>query len=206
MPRKLKVDFTNVESYIKCEEGEHIAILREIEEKVSSSNNDMLTGKFEVVNGSSTGAVVYNNFTLTEKSLWVLKSFLDAVGMKAEGKVLLDIDKIIGKKCIISVLHEEYNGNMTAKINGFKALKAKPAPAAEEDDEYEEEEEAPKPKPKAPSKPAPKKPPVEVEDEEEEDEEPAPPPKKKAPTPPPAKAKAKAKPVAEDDDDDWEEA
>lgn len=229
MPRKLKVDFTDVESYSKAEEGEHIAVLRELEEtEAKESGNDMIVAKFEVIKGESKGAIVYDRYVLVEKALFRFKNFLEAVGMKADGKIQVDLDKLIGKKVIIDVKHEEYNGQERAKIDAYKALSAKAAQSAKdaEDDEDEddieddEEEETPPPKKKKPAAPAPdlkkKKKPApepeeeeEDEDEEEEEEEPAP--KKKKPSAPPAKKPTKPvkkkKPADEDeeDEDDWED-
>ena len=139
---KIKVDFTGVEATAKCEEGEHIAVLKSIEEKQSQGGNDMLSACFEVTAGVSAGSRVYDNFVLGETSLWKLKLFLECIDMKAEGKVAIDTDKMLGKKCIISVSHEEYNGQKRAKIQEYKKLAAPAAkkdapgkaPAADEDE------------------------------------------------------------------------
>ena len=118
----LKVDFSGVESYLKCAEGEHIAVLKETEVKTSEAGNDMISCTFEVVAGSSAGARVFDNFVLTEKALWRLKTYLECIGIKADGKLKLDTDKMKGKKCIIEVAHEEYKGQTRARISGFKKL------------------------------------------------------------------------------------
>lgn len=204
MARKKKFDFTGVESYVRASEGEHIAVVKSIEEKESQNGSDMLVFKFEVTRGSSTGATVYENFPLVEKALWKLKSFLEVVGMKADGKMILDLDKLAGKTCIIAVKHEEYNGNTRAKIDGFKKFEAEPEDDDIEDDEEEEEEPKKKPKKEEPKKKPKKAPEPEPEDEDEdEDEEETPPPKKKP------KKEEKKKPKKpepdDDDDDDWDE-
>lgn len=175
MAKKMKLDFTGIEAYVKCAEGQHVVKLIDIEETESQAGNDMLNATFQVVKGASTGAKLYDNFVLTEKALWKLQSFLVAVGMKADGKVVLDLDHLIGKQCIVEVAHEEYEGKTRARIQEFIKLAAK-AEDADEDDEDEDEEEAPAPK-KKPSKEAPaaksKKKPVEddFEDDEWEDDE-----------------------------------
>lgn len=184
MGKKMKLDFSGIEAFVKCAEGQHIVKLIEIEETESQAGNDMLNATFQVVKGASTGAKLYDNFVLTEKALWKLQSFLIAIGMKAEGKTVLDLDKIIGKTCIVEVAHEEYEGKTRARIQEFKKLAAK---ADEPDDEDDD-----------------------IEDDEEEEEEPTP--KKKAKTPPKkpqaAKAPKKKAPVEEDedwDDEDWDD-
>lgn len=188
--RRKKLDFTGIEAYVKCAEGQHVVKLVEIEETESQAGNDMLNATFQVAKGTSTGAKLYDNFVLTEKALWKLQSFLVAIGMKADGKIVLDLDKLIGKMCIVEVAHEEYEGKTRARIQEFIKLSAK----ASDDDEDAEDEDL-----------------EDDEDLEEEEEEPAPK-KKTKPASKPAKKpapKSKKKPVEDDDDDfddeDWDD-
>ena len=186
--RKLKVDMTGVGSFTRCPEGEHLVSVKKMEMgTVQGSGDDALKAVFEVLEGDGKGCSVFETFSLGEKALWKLKQFLLAIGVKADGKLSLDLDKLEGKKCLIDVIHEEYNGQKRAKISNY----AKPSEDSDEDDEdYDEED----------------------EDEEDEDEEPAPKSKKgakKAAAPKTAK-KSKKKPEPEpeedeDEDDDWDE-
>ena len=227
MGRTKKLDFTGVESFARCSEGVHTAKLIEIEETTTQAGDDMLKATFEVISGQDKGCRVFDNFTLSDKALWKLKQFLVAAGVKADGKVAVDLDKLIGKVCDITVIHEEYNGVTRAKISDYQKL-IKPAKAAdmedydeiEEDDEEEVEEVKPvkKAKPEAAPakkvKPAPE--PVEEtededwdDDDEEEEAPPAKPVKAAKAAKPEPKAKPKAKPAEdedEDEEDDWEDA
>lgn len=229
MARKLKLDFTGVESFSRCSEGIHRAKVAEIQEKTSQGGDDMLQVAMEVVAGADKGCRVFDNCVLSDKALWKFKQLLSALGVKCDGKVAVDLDGLIGKTCDIEVFHEEYNGQTRAKISNYSKVAAS-ANAEDDDDDEEEDEEEVKPskKPKAaPAKTPAKKKPVkkeepEDEDEEEdeddeEEEEEAPKPTKKKPAPEkkaaPAKKTAKKKPEPEpeedddeDDDDDWEEA
>ena len=165
---KKKVDFTGVENYTRCEEGQHIAKLVKIEEKETQAGDDMMVATFEVTMGESKGARVFENFVLTEKALWKLKGYLEAVGMKAEGKVVIDFDKLLGKACIIEVAHEEYNGTIRAKINEYKSLDQAP-----DDDDDEDDDDEPTPKKKAkkeePKKTKKKSKPEPEDDDDDED-------------------------------------
>ena len=229
MARKLKLDFTGVESYSRCSEGIHRAKVAEIQEKTSQGGDDMLQIAMEVVAGADKGCRVFDNCVLSDKALWKFKQLLSALGVKCDGKVAVDLDGLIGKTCDIEVFHEEYNGQTRAKISNYSKVAAS-ADADDDDDDEEEDEEEVKPSKKqkaAPAKAPAKKKPVkkdepEDEDEEEdeddeEEEEEAPKPTKKKPAPEkkaaPAKKTAKKKPEPEpeedddeDDDDDWEEA
>lgn len=230
--KKVRVDFTGVESFNRASEGQHVAKIVSAEMKASQGGNDMIVVAFEVTKGADKGCRAYENYPLAENALWKLKGMLQAIGMKCEGKVQLDLDKLVGKVCIIEVAHEEYDGKTRAKIQECRKLAA----TAEEDDEDEvdddidddeEEDEAPKKKESKPTskKKAPMNPPEDdddddededwdEDDEEEEDEEPAPKKKSSKKAAPakktPAKKSSKKKPEPEDDDDeddddDWDE-
>ena len=221
MARRVKVDMTGVESYSRCPEGEWLARLKKIEEvEIQGSGDDGLKAQFEVIKGDAKGCSVFETFSLTEKALWKLKSFLDAAGMKSSGRLSLDLDKLEGKTCIIDVIHDEYNGQKRAKISAY----IKPGNESDddedeaEDDEDEEEDTPKKTSKKAPAKKASKKRPEpeeddddedddEDEDEEEEEEEPPKKAKKPASKKTPAKktpSKKKAE-TEEEEEDDWEE-
>ena len=226
MARKLKLNMEGVESYTRCPEGEWLAKLTKIEMgEVQGSGDDCLKARFEVIKGSAKGNTVFETFALSEKALWKLKSFLEAIGVKATGKISLDLDKLEGKICIIDVVHDEYNGTKRAKISAY----IKPGDDSDEDDEEDEvdddeedddEEEPPKKSSKksAPAKKSSKKKPEPEEDddededdEDEEEEKPAPKSKKsdkKAPAKSAKKTSSKKKSEPEEDedeDDDWEE-
>ena len=181
MARKKKLDFTNVESFAKAAEGRHRVKIVEINEQTSQGGDDMLVFVFEVIKGESKGARVYENCVLTDKALWKLQQILQAIGIKCDGKVALDLDKLIGKICEIDVFHEEYEGRTRARIGEFfKVTSAK----SNDDEDVDDEDD--------------------IDDEDEEDEEPAPKKSKKQP----AKGKSKKKPEPdpeEDEDDDLDD-
>lgn len=180
MSRKVKVNMEGVESFTRCPEGEWLAQLKKVEMgEVQGSGDDCLKAQFEVIKGSAKGNTVFETFSLTEKALWKLKSFLDAAGMKSSGKLTLDLDKMEGKVCIIDVIHDEYNGQKRAKIASY--IK----PGEDEDDEDEDDED--------------------IEDEEDEDEDEAPKKSKKSSAKSAPAKKSKKRPEPEDDEDEDED-
>ena len=227
--RKLKVDMTGVESYTRCSEGEHLAKVKKVEMgTIQGSGDDCIKAVFEVLKGSDKGCQVFETFSLSEKALWKLKSFLQAIGIKADGKLTLDLDKLEGKTCVIDVVHEEYNGQKRAKISSYLKESSEDEDEDEDDEEEEddededEEEEAPKSKKSSSKKSAPakkgkKQPEPEDDDEDDEDEEEEEPPKKSVKKSSKKEAPAKSgkkskKPEPEEDeededdeDDDWDE-
>ena len=224
--RKLKVDMTGVESYTRCPEGEQVVRVKKMEMgTVQGSGDDALKAVFEVIKGEGKGCQVFETFSLSEKALWKLKQFLTAIGVKADGKLSLDLDKLEGKSCIIDVIHEEYNGSKRAKISAYikpsnDSDEDEDADEEDEDDEDEEDEEEVKPSKakKSPAKKTPakksKKPADDEDEDEDEDEEDEPPAKSKKGSKssknavPKKSAKKRPEPEEdedEDDDDDWDE-
>lgn len=219
MSRKMKLDFTGVESFLRASEGEHVCKIAAVDEKQSQGGNDMIVVQFEVVKGDDKGARVFENYPLVDTALWKLKALLQAIGMKADGKVQLDLDRLVGKICIINVIHEEYEGKVRAKVESVMKYSAateddEDADEDEEDLPFAEEAEKKAEKAKKPAKKEePMNPPADEEDddwdedEEEEEEKPAPKKEKKAKPQKeekPAKKESK-KSKSEDEDDDWDD-
>lgn len=177
--RKYKVDFTGVESFNKPAEGKHKAKITKVEETTSQGGNDMFKITFEVVAGPSKGCKVIENYPLIDTALWKLKSLLQAIGMSANGRVQIDLDKMEGKTLEIEVYYEEYNGQDRAKISQTNKIIASDADEdedeedeAEDEAEDEPEEEPPKPAKKAKKKAAPaKKPEPEPDDDWDDDDD-----------------------------------
>lgn len=219
MSRRMKVDMTGVESYSRCPEGQFPAKLVKLEEcTIQGSGDDGLKAKFEVTGGSGKGSNVFETFSLGEKALWKLKMMLEAMGLKASGKMTLDLDKLEGKSVGIEVVYDEYNGRKQAKIAQYLKLSELEDTEADEDDDDEDEDEEPvkKPTKKVPAKKSKKQPEPEDDDEDEdeddddedEEEEEKPAPKKsskKAPAKAAKKPVKKSKKDEDDDEDDWED-
>lgn len=183
MARKKKLDFTNVESFAKAAEGRHRVKIVEINEQTSQGGDDMLVFVFEVIKGKSKGARVYENCVLTDKALWKLQQILQAIGIKCDGKVALDLDKLIGKICEVDVFHEEYEGRTRARIGEFfKVTSAK----SNDDEDVDDEDD------------------IDDEDDDEEEEEPAPKKSKKSKKQH-AKGKSKKQPEPDPEEDEEEE-
>ena len=216
MSRRMKIDMTGVESYSRCPEGQFPAKLIKLEEcTIQGSGDDGLKAKFEVTGGSGKGSNVFETFSLGEKALWKLKMMLESMGIKANGKMTIDLDKLEGKTCGIEVIHDEFNGQKRAKIAQYLKLSDLEDTEADEDDEDdddedEDEEPVKKPAKKAPAKKSKKQPEPEDDDDEDEDdedeEEEKPAPKKSSKKAPVKTSKKSSKKTVEDDDeDDWEE-
>lgn len=212
---KKKIDFSNVETYERAPEGVHIAKITAVEETTFQSGNEGFKVAFEITKGEGKGCKVYENYPLTDTALWKLKTLLEAIKIKCDGRIMLDTDKMVGKLCEIEVNHEEYDGKTRARLANVRKIgvsKAEEDPEEDEDiddeidDEEEEEVEEKKPAKKPAKKTAKKQPEPEEDDEDEEDDEEEEKPAKKANKPAKkASSKAKKKAEPEEDDDDWDD-
>ena len=225
--RTITVDMTGVETFSKVSEGIHTAKVKEINTTTTQAGDDALQVIFEVIKGEDKGGRVFETFTLIDKALWKFKAFLKAIGVKHEGKIKIDLDKLIGKTCDIEVFWNEYNGQTYTKISDYFPIgktaydeEEDEEEEQEEDEEEEQEEEQEEVKPAKRGRPAKNKKPIKKEepeedeedddfddDEEEEEEEVKPAKRSKA-----AKEKKVAKskkavkePEPEDEDDDFDD-
>ena len=225
--RTITVDMTGVETFSKVSEGIHAAKVKEINTTTTQAGDDALHVIFEVIKGEDKGGRVFETFTLIDKALWKFKAFLKAIGVKHEGKIKIDLDKLIGKTCDIEVFWNEYNGQTYTKISDYFPIgktaydeEEDEEEEQEEDEEEEQEEEQEEVKPAKRGRPAKNKKPIKKEepeedeedddfddDEEEEEEEVKPAKRSKA-----AKEKKVAKskkavkePEPEDEDDDFDD-
>ena len=231
MGQKINIDLSGVETFQRASEGVHTCKIASAEVKQSQGGNDMIVVAFEVTKGADKGARVYENYPLIDTALWKLKGLLQALGMKADGKVRLDLDKLTGRVLTVTVIHEEYDGKLRARVESVAKLMAATDDADEfdeededefEDEEVEEEEEVEEKKPakkaaakKTTKKAAPKKkadPEPEEdddddwdEDEEEEEKPVAKKATKKATSKKTTKKPAKKEEPEEDEDDDWDD-
>lgn len=181
--RVVSVDMTGVETFSKVSEGIHTVRVKEINTSTTQAGDDALQVVFKVIKGNDKGGRLFETFTLIDKALWKFKAFLKAVGAKHEGKIKIDLDKLIGKICDVEVFWNDYNGQTYAKISDYYPLgKTSYDDDTEEEDEEEEVEQVKPKKRGRPAKKAAKKPEPEEDDDEDEDDD-----------------------FDDDDDDEWDE-
>ena len=214
MSRKVKVDLTGVENFLRANEGEHLCRIAEADVKASQSGNDMIVVQFEVTKGDDKGARVFENYPLIDTALWKLKGLLQAIGMKADGKVQLDLDKLVGKVCIVAVKHEEYEGKTRARVDYVTKYSSASEDDEDEDaddvEDEEEEKEEKKPAKSSAKKASKSKPEPEEDDDddwedEDEEEEEKPKKSKKPEAKSSKKPEKKSKKSKDEDDDDWDD-
>lgn len=104
----IQLDFTNVQEFSNLPLGKNLVKVSKVEQVKASTGTDMLRITFTDKNGN-TGL---DNFALTEKALWKLKSLLVALfRTNISGRMDLNTDAMIGKTCFVVVGEEEYVKN-----------------------------------------------------------------------------------------------
>lgn len=141
----LRVNFKGVSSRVLLPEGNYKVAVKSVEEKESSSGNEMLVWQFitkDCDEEAHNGASLYYHTTLTPQSLWSLKGLLEALGEDIpDGEHDIDPDDLEGAECIAVVEHEKYDGKIRAKMADFMALSDDDSGDDDEEDEEVEVEE-----------------------------------------------------------------
>lgn len=121
---KVSVDFSGVESGggRKIPEGEYLLKVVEVEMKDSQAGNQYLAFKYKVANGPFAGANIWDNVSLKSTALWRLRTLLECFGMNPpEGKMDLDLTKMVGKTIFVEVANETYQGKEKPRITNLIA-------------------------------------------------------------------------------------
>lgn len=115
-------DFTGVETFQRAPEGVHTAKVAKIDEVTFQGGNVGFKITFEVISGIGKGTRVIESYPFVDAAMWKLKAFFEACGIRANGRIAIDTNKLIGKAVEITVKHEEYNGQLRARIQEVNRL------------------------------------------------------------------------------------
>lgn len=99
-------------------EGTYQFQVTEAERTESQAGNPMVNMKLGVVNDPQyNGRTVYDNLVIMASTARRLKSFADSAGL--DFRMGVDTEEIPGKIVWAEVMHEEYGGEMRAKIKRY---------------------------------------------------------------------------------------
>lgn len=134
------LDFTGVETgSLNVPEGTYRAKLASITQEESRQGNQMLVGKFQLLEGVP-GATLKDYFVLSPQALWKLKGLLVVLGEEVgSGMMELNLDALVDRELTVVVANEVYEGESRPKIQGYSTA---------------EEETTPPPKKAEPEKPS----------------------------------------------------
>lgn len=165
-PTKVNVDFSDVESRggekssgrrIHVPAGDYAAKIKQAQiVKSSEKKTPGIRVDFIITQGKQRGKVIWDNFWLTESSLWRVRQLLEAAGIKVPNrKTAIDVVKLKGKELAITLDDDEYDDRVYSRVvDTFRVDILEEGEDEGDDDEGDDEEEE-----------------DEDEDEDEEDEE-----------------------------------
>lgn len=166
---KIVLDLSNYKDRVgtRIAEGTYRVVVEDAEMDKSKAGNQMINIWFRVQGGDFDGATVTDRLVLTEKSLFRVVGFMQAIGLPTPKKRLqLSLSQFMNKTLDITVEDgEPYNGRVKSEVRGYaRVAKAEKASGAdledlEAPDAAEEPAEAPepveeKPEPKADAQPS----------------------------------------------------
>lgn len=158
--KAIVVDLTNYKDRrgSRVEPGKYAVVVEDVESNKSNAGNPYLTVWLRIdQEGEHKGETLLDRLVLTEKSLWRLVAFLQAINVPTPRKRLsVPYRLLIGKRLVVDVEDgDPYNGSVRSEVRGY----AKAAQAAEEAGgdlgDIKEEETAEESAPEAPKEEAP---------------------------------------------------
>lgn len=123
------------QSFDPIPEGRYTVVVDKAEiTTTKESGNPMIKATLKIVEGDFKNRLAWDNFVLTEKSLWKLKTFLEAAGSKlSESGNATEQDIANAMEGVkVSVFLENRtgeNGQVTSNAKNYTAVEAQPAMA-----------------------------------------------------------------------------
>lgn len=139
------IDLSNYKdrSGAKVPEGTYRVQVEDLEQTQSKSGNAMITLWLRIIGGEQDGLTLLDRLVLTEKSMFRVVGFLQAIGIPtSKKKMSLNPQSFMGKVLDVQVEDgEPYNGRVKSEVRGYaRAEKVAKAKAQEIEEEYEEDE------------------------------------------------------------------
>lgn len=117
------VDLTNYKDRVgaRVPEGDYDVVIEDTEDDKSKAGNPMVNVWFRVMNGPEKGATIVDRLVLTEKSLFRVVGFLQALGIPTPKKKFKVPHRAIrGRKMSIYVEDgEPWNGRVKSEVRAY---------------------------------------------------------------------------------------
>ena len=98
--------------------GTYAARIGECELTESSTKKPMLKVTWDIVDGEFAGRKLWDNVVLTVP--WKVKQYAEIAGL--ESGTQLETEAFIGCEAVLTIVHEEWNGEPVAKIKKIVAM------------------------------------------------------------------------------------
>lgn len=121
-------------------EGDYRVKVKEVKSDTSKEGNRMYVWTFVGLDGKLKGKEIRDYTTVTPKSLWKLRSVLEAIGIDVpKSAVRLKSRDVVGKELGITVNDDEYNGRVSSKIADYIDLETLASGGVDDEDEDDED-------------------------------------------------------------------
>lgn len=139
---KITIDLTNYKDRVgaRVKPGRYRVQVEDVEETTARSGNTMINLFLRVVGGEFDGSNLMDRLVLTEKSMFRVVGFLQAIGYPTPKKRLaIDIEKFVGKFLDVDVDDgEPYQGRVRSEIRGYSRIAKSEEPKEEPADDFED--------------------------------------------------------------------
>jgi hypothetical protein len=101
--------------------GRYTVVVDDLEQTNSKAGNPMVNLWFRIIEGPSEGATVVDRVTVTEKALFRVVAFMQAIGQPTPRRNLqVNLNTWMGKRLQIDVEDgEPYNGRVRSEVRGY---------------------------------------------------------------------------------------
>lgn len=118
------IDLSNYKDRVgsRVAPGRYRVVVEDAEESKSSAGNTMITTSLRIVDGGEfDGATIIDRLTLTEKALFRVVGFMQALGIPTPKKRLrINLQRFIGQQLEIEVDDgEPYNGRVKSEVRSY---------------------------------------------------------------------------------------
>lgn len=124
----LVIDLSNYKDRVgsRLPEGDYKVQVEDVEMSQSSAGNSMINLFYRVIGGEHADATLIDRLVLTEKSLFRVVSFMQAIGMPTpKKKVRVSPRKFIGKVLMVTVEDgEPYMGRVRSEVRQHSRVKS----------------------------------------------------------------------------------
>lgn len=124
----MNVDLSNYKDRVggHVAEGRYRVLVEDVEPDESKAKNPMINVWLRVVGGPHDGATIIDRLVLTEKSMFRVVGFMQAIGLPTpKKKFTIDIRKFLNRQLLVDVEDgEPYNGKVKSEVRGYMKLPA----------------------------------------------------------------------------------
>lgn len=127
--------------------GKYVLMVEDVEGMSSKAGNPMWKVTSSVADGPSKGETIVDFLTITQKAMFRVVAFLNAIGVPTPKKSLsIPKSMMVGKVFEATVDDDSYGGSVSSKIQSYASI-AQPGAADLPDDDQDEEPPANAPDP-----------------------------------------------------------